>query len=281
MVARYLDEILTFHRKRAADDSRDLSSLVKRASLLPETRGFRLSLAAEGTASGQGIAVIAEFKRRSPSKGVLGSDLDVVDICRQYAAGGASCISVLTDHEFFAGAPEDLQAAREVVDLPVLRKDFTVSKADVCDARIMGADAVLLIVAALSRTELVELCTLSRDLGMDSLVEVHDTEELDLALEIGADLIGVNQRDLRTFGVHEDRARKLGEAIPEEVTSVAESGISSAAGAASAAGAGFDAIIVGEALIRSTERAGTLAELRSAGAGLGPVAQKRAQSPCL
>jgi indole-3-glycerol phosphate synthase len=206
--------------------------------------------------------VIAEVKRRSPSKGDLHPDLDPAAVAAAYAAGGASCLSVLTDREFFGGSVDDLQAARAAVDLPVLRKDFTVSPADVCDARIMGADAVLLIVAALDDAELRDFHALAGELGLDVLVEVHDEPEMERALAVGATLLGVNQRDLVTFQVDHDRAARMAKAMPPQATSVAESGIRGPEDAAALRAAGYDAILVGESLVTAADPASALASLR-------------------
>ncbi len=171
MGGTYLSDILAAHRAGAASDDRDVDALVARALRTPPARGFAAALAAQARS---GLAVIAEIKRRSPSKGDLDPGLDPATLAADYAAGGASCLSVLTDGPHFGGSPEDLAAARAACALPVLRKDFTVSRADVCDARLMGADAVLLIVAALDDAELLEMLGLAAILGLDALVEVHD-----------------------------------------------------------------------------------------------------------
>lgn len=225
-------------------------------------RGFRAALEA-AVASGE-IAVISEIKRRSPSKGDLASGLDPIELARQYERGGAACLSVLTDVDFFGGSVEDLVAAREACSLPVLRKDFTVSARDVCDARIMGADCVLLIAAALDQVELESFLKLSRAIGFDALVEIHDEAELDRAVAAGADLIGVNQRDLVTFAVDTDRAVRMAPQMPAGVVRVAESGITGPADAAVLAGAGYHAVLVGEHLVTSGDPEGGVSALRSA-----------------
>jgi len=207
------------------------------------------------------VAVISEIKRRSPSKGDLQADLDPADLASRYEAGGAACMSVLTDSDWFGGSADDLRVARAAVDLPVLRKDFTVSARDIADARIMGADCVLLIVAALDQDDLVLFGSLASELGMATLVEVHDEDELDRALDAGATIIGVNQRDLLTFEVDQERALRVGEAIPDGVVKVAESGIRGRKDAEVLAGAGFDALLVGETLVRSGDPAGAVANL--------------------
>ncbi len=174
---------------------------------------------------------------------------------------------MLTDVEFFGGSADDLAAARSAVPLPVLRKDFTVAPADVYDARLMDADAVLLIVAALADEELGDLLRLADEMGLDALVEVHDEEELDRALAGGATLIGVNQRDLVTFEVDHARALRVAEAIPAGVLAVAESGIGDAEDASRLARAGYQAVLVGESLVTSTDRAAAVAALRVPVAG--------------
>jgi len=247
----YLSAILAVHRARAAADRRDLDDLVARAQRAPATRPFAPPLSAP---AGDPLAVIAEVKRRSPSKGVIDADLDPGRAAADYEAGGAACVSVLTDIEHFGGSPADLGAARAACSLPVLRKDFTVCAADVCDDRLMGADAVLLIVAALSDDELLGLRTLAEELSLDAVVEVHDQAELGRALDAGADIVGVNQRDLTTFAVDRDRALALAAHIPPEVVAVAESGIDGPDDAFRLADAGYQAVLVGESLVRAADR---------------------------
>jgi indole-3-glycerol phosphate synthase len=258
-MATYLDRILAAHRAAARVDDRALAPLVAEARAQSVPRGFAAALRAA-----EGIGVVAEVKRRSPSKGDLAADLDPAELARAYERGGATCLSVLTDREFFGGSPDDLRVARAATRLPVLRKDFTVAPADVCDARIMGADAVLLIAAALDDDELGELHTLAVDVGLDVLVEVHDEEELDRAVAIEASLIGVNQRDLATFEVDNARAARVGGAIPATAVRVAESGIRGPEDAAALAAAGFDAVLVGELLVTSGDPEAACAALRAA-----------------
>ena len=225
-------------------------------------RGFRAAL--EMVAASGDIAVISEIKRRSPSKGDLAPGLDPVELAQQYERGGAVCLSVLTDVDFFGGSIEDLVVARAACTLPVLRKDFTVSARDVCDARIMGADCVLLIAAALDQAELESFLKLAHAIGFDALVEIHDEAELDRAVAAGADLIGVNQRDLVTFAVDTDRAVRMAPQMPTGVVRVAESCITGPADAAVLAGAGYHAVLVGEHLVTSGDPEGGVAALRSA-----------------
>ena len=224
------------------------------------TRGFTRALAAS-----PGLSVIAEIKRRSPSKGPLNVDLDPLGVSEAYEAGGATCLSVLTDAEFFGGSIDDLNIARASTALPVLRKDFTVSPRDVADARLMGADAVLLIVAAIDRAELLEFHELATSLDLDALVEVHDEAELEIALGVGATLIGVNQRDLVTFEVDHERAARMATAIPATVAKVAESGVRDRDDAKRLAAAGYDAILVGETLVTAGDVGATLRALRGMG----------------
>ena len=221
-----------------------------------------------GTRPDGELAVIAEVKRRSPSRGDLMVDLDPVEVATSYADGGASCLSVLTDSEWFGGSADDLRAARAASGLPVLRKDFTIDARDVCDARIMGADAVLLIAAALDDSELGDFSALATELGLDALVEVHDEAELERALAVGAGLVGVNQRDLLTFEVDTARATRVAAAIPPEVRSVAESGIMGPEDAALLAAAGYDAVLVGESVVVSDDRRAAVTALRRAPLGL-------------
>jgi indole-3-glycerol phosphate synthase len=248
----YLEGILHSHRARAAEDHRDPDELAQSATGMDAPRDFRAGLL------GTDLSCIAEVKRRSPSKGDLDPDLHPDLLAKEYMAGGASCLSVLTDKEYFGGSVSDLQAARFASGLPVLRKDFTVQECDVIDARLMGADAVLLIVAALNDEELRAFQSRADSLGLSALVEVHDEDELDRALSAGARIVGVNQRDLRTFEVDHDRACALGGRIPSGVVAVAESGIRDADDARRLAEAGYDAILVGETLVRASDRGAAL-----------------------
>jgi indole-3-glycerol phosphate synthase len=259
-VPTYLDAILRAHRATASRDQRALGDLLARAAALPPARGFARALRAA-----EGVAVIAECKRRSPSKGDLAPDLDPADLAVRYERGGASCLSVLTDADHFGGSPDDLQSARAACSLPVLRKDFTVDERDVVDARLMGADAVLLIVAALSDDELGRFLGLAGDLGLDALVEVHDEPELERALAAGATLIGANSRDLHSFEVDVPRAAALAGRMPAGTTKVFESGIRTAADVALVRDAGWDAVLVGEALVTSDDPSGALRELLGLG----------------
>ena len=251
----YLADILASHRARAEADRRPLGDLVEQAASGPPPRDFA------GALRGDGLSCIAEIKRRSPSKGDLDPGLRPDLVATDYVDGGAACLSVLTDVDFFGGSAADLVSARRASGLPVLRKDFTVQPADVADARLMGADAVLLIAAALDDRVLRASADLAAQLGLAALVEVHDAAELDRALAAGSRLVGVNQRDLRTFRVDHERACALAARIPTGIVAVAESGIRDAADARRLAEAGYDAILVGEALLRAEDRVAQLKDL--------------------
>lgn len=242
----YLEEIVAAHRRMAEADDRRLGDLLRELDGRGAARGFASRIRGEDH-----LSVIAEIKRRSPSKGDLNPRLDPKAMASDYAAGGAACLSVLTDGEFFGGSSADLAAARGAVPLPVLRKDFTVSALDVLDARLMGADCVLLIAAVLDDDELRSFHALATDVGLDALVEVHDERELERALAVGAELIGVNQRDLRTFRVDQDRAARLAASIPASAVRVAESGVRGRADAVALRAAGYDAVLVGESIVTS------------------------------
>jgi indole-3-glycerol phosphate synthase len=259
-VATYLDRILDDHRAVAAADARSFESLRADAEACGPTRGFR-----EALRSASGLAVIAEVKRASPSKGELNIDLDPAAVAAAYAAGGATCLSVLTDERWFRGSADDLRAARAATSVPVLRKDFTVAPTDVCDARIMGADCLLLIAAALDDAELADLHALAIELGLDVLVEIHDEPELERALAVGATLIGVNQRDLVTFEVDTDRAVRMAPQMPDGVVRVAESGVRGVDDATRLADAGYHAVLVGESLVTAGDHAAAVAALRAIG----------------
>jgi len=209
-------------------------------------RGFRRALE---SASKNGVAVIAELKKASPSRGVIRTEFDAEKLARELETAGAAALSVLTDSEFFQGSLENLQRASASVRLPCLRKDFIVDEFQIVEARANGADAVLLIVAALSQAELGRLAKSASQWGLDVLCEVHDREELGRALDAGCDLIGVNNRDLRTFKVDLETAIRLSEFIPKRTLRVAESGIHSGADIARLRAAGYQAFLIGESLM--------------------------------
>lgn len=257
--ATYLSDIVAAHVEQASLDTRDLESLIAQAESSPIPKGFARAI--RSASSTAGTAVIAEIKRRSPSKGDLAPELDPAALAVEYREGGATCLSVLTDEKFFGGSPSDLRQAREACGLPVLRKDFTVCAADVADARLMSADAILLIVAALSEEGLESLLQLAGRLDLDALVEVHDEAELDAALRCGAKVVGVNQRDLRTFDVDTELALRLASQMPDNVVAVAESGIRNSDDVERLASSGFQAVLIGETLVTSLDPRSTLRTL--------------------
>lgn len=262
----YLDRIIAWHRARAEADGRDLGLLADEAAKAIELHPPRPFT--EALRRTPGVAVIAELKRRSPSKGELDPALQADVTAKEYEEGGAACLSVLTDSPHFGGSPEDLVTARQAVSIPVLRKDFTVAEADVYDARIMGADAILLIVAALSDDELERYLACASSLRMAGLVEVHDEAESARALAAGASLVGVNQRDLHSFETDPDRAVRLASLLPAGTAKVAESGISRSSQLEALTAAGFDAALIGESFVRAPDRAAAVrAFVTSQGAG--------------
>ena len=235
------------------------SVLEKRiAPRLPGT--FRRALLDRG-ANQPDLAVIAELKQASPSKGMLCAQYEPATIAKSYARAGARALSVLTDREFFRGALEHLGEAKAAVSLPVLRKDFTIAEYHLYEAAAAGADAVLLIVAILDPPELAQLLALSRTLGLDALVEVHTGDELRIALDAGADLVGVNNRDLKTFEVSLDTSLRLIERIPEPVVAVSESGLRTAEDLERLWAAGFDAFLIGERFMTERYPGAALARL--------------------
>jgi len=236
-----------------------LAELSARVADLPPTRGFVAALEAKAADGLPGV--IAEVKKASPSKGVIRADFDPAEIARSYAQAGAACLSVLTDRDFFQGAEDYLVAARESCALPVLRKDFTIDAYQVYEARAIGADCILLIVAALDDVALMDLTLLAAELDLDVLVEVHDEAELDRALELPAPLIGVNNRNLRTFETSLQTTLRLRERAGTERLLVAESGIHTPDDVALLRAAGIEAFLVGEAFMRAPDPGAELARL--------------------
>ena len=253
ILARKVEEVAE-RRERVT-----LDELVAQVVDLPATRGF--SAALESTISEGRAAVIAEVKKASPSQGVIRVDFDPAAIARSYETGGASCLSVLTDSDFFQGSEAFLQQARAACALPVLRKDFTIDPYQVYEARVIGADAILLIVAALDDSALLEMALIAAELDLDVLVEVHDEAELQRALEIPAPLIGVNNRNLRSFEVSLDTTLRLREQVPPNRLLVAESGIHARGDVERLRSAGVNAFLVGETFMRSADPGTQLATL--------------------
>jgi indole-3-glycerol phosphate synthase len=248
-----LDQIIASTRRKVveAKSAADLREMERRSEQhVP--RGLRRALEEK---SGIGVAVIAELKKASPSKGLIRAEFCVEELAKELDAAGAAALSVLTDEEFFQGSLENLRKASAAVKIPCLRKDFILDEFQLLEARANSADAVLLIVAALSQTELTGLALGARSRGLDVLCEVHDEEELQRASDAGCDLIGVNTRDLRTFKVDGEIAFRLVERLPKNVLRVAESGIRSGADIARLRSVGYQAFLVGESLMRA-ERPG-------------------------
>ena len=253
ILARKLEEIT----ERSA--RMPLAELSARVADLPPTRGFTAALEAKIEA---GLpAVIAEIKRASPSRGVIRADFDPAAIAADYAAAGAACLSVLTDVDFFQGSEAFLQQARAACTLPVLRKDFTIDAWQVYEARVIGADAILLIVAALDDSALLGLALLAAELELDVLVEVHDEAELERALDLPVPLVGINNRDLRTFETSLDTSLRLRALAGDERLLVSESGIQTRADVAQLRAAGIHAFLVGEAFMRAPAPGAELARL--------------------
>ena len=258
-MAAVLDRILAATRARVTEAKRgaDLREMERRAEQhVP--RGFRRTLESNGQS---GIAVIAELKKASPSKGLIRAEFSAEHLALELEEAGAAALSVLTDEEFFQGSLNNLRSASAAVKIPCLRKDFIVDEFQVLEARANCADAVLLIVAALSSKELSALAAAARSHGLDVLCEVHDGEELQRALDAECDLIGVNSRDLRTFKVELETALSLAEKFPAGVVRVAESGIRSSEDVARLRAAGYHAFLVGESLMRADSPGMALREL--------------------
>jgi indole-3-glycerol phosphate synthase len=256
-----LDEILANKRREVAERRS------RRARLdldgLPPTRGFANRLRQPG------VAFIAEFKRRSPSGGLIRPEATPADVARIYAESGAAALSVLTDETYFGGSDADLREARAACQTPVLRKDFVIDSYQVYEARAIGADAVLLIVRALDDADLRNLLQLTRELGMDAVVETHSRGEVERALAAGAEIVGVNNRDLDTLTTDVSLAPRLRELVPSDHVFVAESGISSPDHIRVLADSSVDAVLIGESLLRATDPGARLRELITAGAPQG------------
>jgi indole-3-glycerol phosphate synthase len=260
-MAASLDQIVSATRRRVVEARRttDLRELERRASE-HTPRGFRAGLQ---RAAQDGVAVIAELKKASPSRGLIRADFDPRALARELAQAGAAALSVLTDEEFFQGSLENLRIASQACELACLRKDFIIDEFQILEARANYADAVLLIVAALEDGELRSLARAAREHGLDVLCEVHDDQELQRALDAGCDLIGVNSRDLRTFQVNIDTAARLGRMIPGGVFSVAESGIHSGADIVRLRAEGYRAFLIGETIMSAARPGEALAGLLS------------------
>lgn len=251
-----LSEILLHKKEEVAELHQHAAALEQRAyEHAKHTRPFAQTLTAPG------ISIIAEIKKASPSKGLLQREFHPARIARLYEEGGAACLSVLTDRRYFQGSLQDLEAARAAVNLPVLRKDFTIDRLQIFEAAAHGADAILLIAAALDTQHLTHFRELAESLNMAVLVEVHDSEELQKAINSGAKIIGVNNRNLETFEVSLDTSIRLSLQMPSNVIRVSESGIFTRADIGMLRKAGYDAFLVGESLMKSPVPAAALREL--------------------
>ena len=240
-----LERIIEVKRAEVAEASRKTREFEAIARGARPPRDFEAALRAPG------LSVIAEVKKASPSAGdIVPEGFVPAEIAGSYEAGGADAVSVLTDREFFKGAPEHLRDAAAAVSIPVMRKDFIIAPCQVFEARALGADSFLLIAAVLEGPELLDLMELGRSIGMEPLVESHDADDLEKALSAGARIFGVNARNLRTFEVDTLKAAKLAKDLPSDAVKVAESGVKTPSDASAAAAAGFDAILVGETLAR-------------------------------
>ncbi|MYG00327.1 indole-3-glycerol phosphate synthase TrpC [Candidatus Poribacteria bacterium] len=243
-----LDKIISHKLKelQLEQEKVPLSKLKSKLDNLPLTKDFRSAIALPNR-----VNLIAEIKKKSPSKGIIRKDFDPIHIAKTYRDNGTAAISVLTDVRFFDGKLDYLSAIREVVNVPILRKDFTIDPYHIYQARVAGADAILLIVAALTQLQLQEFQQIATSLSMASLVEVHTKTELEIALDTGAEIIGINNRDLRTFNTDIATTFKLLDYIPSDKVIVSESGIYTRADVDSLENAGVNAILVGESLMRS------------------------------
>ncbi len=261
-----LDTIIEQRRIRLEAEKKALPlDVIRRVveNSLGDTSDFKAALKQEE------ISIIAEIKKASPSKGLIKRDFDPPAIAREYEQGGAAAISVLTEEDFFLGSNEYLTQVKELVSISVLRKDFIFDPWQVWQSAYLGADAILLISAVLSAEELRSLRTLANDLNMDALVEVHDSEEIKKALESEADIIGINNRDLKTFEVRLETTEKLIHELPSGVATVSESGIDTAKDMEYLKDLGVHAVLVGESLMRAPSISGKLKELKGGGYGQG------------
>jgi indole-3-glycerol phosphate synthase len=270
-----LDDILANKRREVLERGKreTLDSMAKRAALSPRPRDFKAALQRPG------VSIISEIKRQSPAKGALKLDMDAPTMAATYAEAGASCISVLTDERYFKGSDADLVAVRKRVSVPILRKEFVVSPYQIYEARTLGADAILLIVLALTPREITAMSALATALGMAALVEVHSEGELKIALDLGCDPIGINNRDLTRMVTDIETTAKLRPLVPAGVTLVSESGIRTAEDIAWLAELGVDAALIGESLVTAPDAGALLRSFLAAGGSLPAPASAASARP--
>ena len=266
----YLDRIVDTKREEVAELKRTFSKAgaLERIAALPSTRGFAETLSARRKRS---MGLIAEVKKASPSKGLIRPDFDPVAIALAYEAAGADCLSVLTDAHYFQGSGEYLRKVREAVNLPLLRKDFIIDETQIYEARLLGADAVLLIAAILEPRVIQHYMSVASSIGLDCLIEVHDRQELEAVLKLeGVKIVGVNNRNLRTFETALSTTSELGRFVPEGITFISESGISAPEDISYLASAGAHGVLVGEHFMRERDVARAVIDL------MGPAFADRA-----
>ena len=254
-----LDQLAEHARERVSEAKREVSLEEVRQRALSMQKG---SFVFEKALKKDGISFICECKKASPSKGLIAPEFPYLQIAEEYEAAGADCISVLTEPKWFLGRDEYLREIADTVSIPCLRKDFTVDEYMIYEAKVLGASAVLLICSILGKSEIREYIQICDDLGLSALVETHDEREVQMALDAGARMIGVNNRNLKDFSVNTDNSRRLRELIPSEVLFVSESGVQTAEDVAALRAIGADVVLIGETLMRATDKKAKLAELR-------------------
>lgn len=254
-----LDQLADHARERVSEAKREVSLEEVRQRALSMQKG---SFAFEKALKKDGISFICECKKASPSKGLIAPEFPYVQIAEEYEAAGADCISVLTEPKWFFGSDKYLKEIADAVSIPCLRKDFTVDEYMIYEAKVLGASAVLLICSILGESEIREYLQICDEFGLSALVETHDEREVQMALDAGARMIGVNNRNLKDFSVNTDNSRRLRELIPSEVLFVSESGVQTAEDVAALRAIGADAVLIGETLMRAADKKAKLAELR-------------------
>lgn len=254
-----LDQLAEHARERVSEAKRKMSPKDLKQQALSMQKG---SFAFEKALRKDGISFICECKKASPSKGLIAPEFPYLQIAEEYEAAGADCISVLTEPKWFLGSDEYLREIADAVSIPCLRKDFTVDEYMIYEAKVLGASAVLLICSILGKSEIREYLQICDDLGLSALVETHDEREVQMALDAGARMIGVNNRNLKDFSVNTDNSRRLRELIPSEVLFISESGVQTAEDVAALRAIGADVVLIGETLMRAADKKAKLAELR-------------------